>query len=249
MKKTQTVRLTLASTLLLALGSTLAQTQVRVGMAYDAGGKFDKSFNESAYNGGTRAVKTLGVALKDFEPSDPSQVTQGIRGFANEGFDLIIGVGFNNNASITQVAKENKDLDFGLIDDVSPAPNVASLVFKEEEGSYLVGYLAGLNSSTNVVGFIGGMDIPLIHKFEAGYTAGAKAARPGIRVVAQYVGTTPDAWNNPGKAKEIASGMRSKGADIVFAAAGASGKGLQDYIKQVQCLKPNQLPAGVKFAS
>ncbi len=227
----------------------LAQTQMRVGMAYDAGGKFDKSFNESAYNGAIKASKTYGLQVKDFEPSDPSQVVQGIRAFANEGFDLTIGVGFNNNASITQVAKENPDLSFGLVDDVSTAPNVASLTFKEEEGSYLVGYLAALNTSTNVVGFIGGMDIPLIHKFEAGYTAGAKAAKPGVKVVSQYVGTTPDAWNNPGKAKEIASGMRSKGADIIFAAAGASGKGLQDYIKQVQCIKATQLPSGVKFVS
>ena len=233
-----------------ALTSTaLAQTQMRVGMAYDAGGKFDKSFNESAFNGSTRAAKAFGLQVKDFEPSDPSQVVQGIRAFATDGFDLTIGVGFNNNASITQVAKENPDLSFGLIDDVSAAPNVASLTFKEEEGSYLVGYLAALNSSTGVVGFIGGMDIPLIHKFEAGYAAGAKAAKPGVKVVAQYVGTTPDAWNNPGKAKEIASGMRSKGADIIFAAAGASGKGLQDYIKQVQCIKAAQLPGGVKFGS
>ena len=233
-----------------ALTSTaLAQTQMRVGMAYDAGGKFDKSFNESAFNGSTRAAKAFGLQVKDFEPSDPSQVVQGIRAFATDGFDLTIGVGFNNNASITQVAKENPDLSFGLIDDVSAAPNVASLTFKEEEGSYLVGYLAALNSATGVVGFIGGMDIPLIHKFEAGYAAGAKAAKPGVKVVAQYVGTTPDAWNNPGKAKEIASGMRSKGADIIFAAAGASGKGLQDYIKQVQCIKGAQLPSGVKFGS
>ncbi len=245
MKKMLTISLIAATVSSMAL----AQTQMRVGMAYDAGGKFDKSFNESAYNGATRAAKAFGLQVKDFEPSDPSQVVQGVRAFATDGFDLTIGVGFNNNASITQVAKENPDLSFGLIDDVSTAPNVASLTFKEEEGSYLVGYLAALNTSTNVVGFIGGMDIPLIHKFEAGYTAGAKAAKPGIKVVAQYVGTTPDAWNNPGKAKEIASGMRSKGADIIFAAAGASGKGLQDYIKQVQCIKSNQLPAGVKFVS
>lgn len=229
--------------------AALAQTQMRVGMAYDAGGKFDKSFNESAFNGATKAAKAFGLQVKDFEPTDPSQVVQGIRAFASDGFDLTIGVGFNNNASITQVAKENPDLAFGLVDDVSAAPNVASLTFKEEEGSYLVGYLAALNTSTGVVGFLGGMDIPLIHKFEAGYIAGAKAAKPGIKVVSQYVGTTPDAWNNPGKAKEIASGMRSKGADIVFAAAGASGKGLQDYIKQVQCIKSNQLPSGVKFSS
>ncbi|GAA5514820.1 membrane lipoprotein TmpC [Deinococcus carri] len=241
--------------LALALGTAAATTlafaqgTVRVGMAYDAGGKFDKSFNQSAYEGSQRAVKQLGVQTKDFEPTDPSQVVQGIRSFANSGFDLVIGVGFGNNASITQVAKENPDLAFGLVDDVSPAKNVASLVFSEQEGSYLVGYLAGMNSSTGVVGFVGGMDVPLIHKFEAGYTAGVKAANPKARIISQYVGTTPDAWNNPGKAKEIAASMRAKGADIIFAAAGASGNGVIDYVKQTQCLKANQLPAGVKFTS
>ncbi|MEW6420753.1 MAG: BMP family ABC transporter substrate-binding protein [Deinococcota bacterium] len=243
--------LTLALAAAVATTATLAAAQgtVRVGIAFDAGGKFDKSFNQSAWEGTQRAVKQLGVQVKDFEPSDPSQTVQGIRSFANSGFDLIIGVGFANNASITQVAKENPDLAFGLVDDVSPAKNVASLVFSEQEGSYLVGYLAGLNTSTGVVGFVGGMDVPLIHKFEAGYTAGVKAANPKARVIAQYVGTTPDAWNNPGKAKEIAASMRAKGADIIFAAAGASGNGVIDYVKQTQCLKANQLPAGVKFTS
>jgi basic membrane protein A len=237
-------------TLALAVTTSLAAAQtMRVGVAYDAGGKFDKSFNQSAYEGSLRASKNLGVQVKDFEPSDPSQVIQGVRSFANEGFDLTIGVGFANNASISQVAKENPDLYFGLVDDVSDQKNVASLTFSEQEGSYLVGYLAGLNSSTGVVGFVGGMDIPLIHKFEAGYTAGVKAANPKARVIAQYVGTTPDAWNNPGKAKEIAGSMRAKGADIIFAAAGGSGNGVIDYVKQTQCLKAASLPSGVKFGS
>ncbi|AIZ44522.1 membrane protein [Deinococcus radiopugnans] len=237
-------------TLALAVSVSLAGAQnIRVGLAYDAGGKFDKSFNQSAYEGSQRAKQKLGVQVKDFEPSDPSQVIQGVRSFANEGFDLTIGVGFANNASITQVAKENPDLYFGLVDDISDAKNVASLTFSEQEGSYLVGYLAALNSSTGVVGFVGGMDIPLIHKFEAGYTAGVKAANPKARVIAQYVGTTPDAWNNPGKAKEIAGSMRSKGADIIFAAAGASGNGVIDYVKQTQCIKAGNLPSGVKFVS
>lgn len=234
-------------TLALALSTAVASAQsLRVGMAYDAGGKFDKSFNQSAYEGGIKATKNLGVQVKDFEPSDPSQIIQGIRSFANEGFDLTIGVGFANNASITQVAKENPDLAFALVDDVSPAKNVASLVFQEQEGSYLVGYLAALNSSTGVVGFVGGMDVPLIHKFQAGYEAGAKAANPKIKIVSQYVGTTPDAWNNPGKAKEIAASMRSKGADIIFSAAGASGNGVIDYIKQTQCIKAT---GTIKFTS
>lgn len=246
MKKVVTIVLAAAAA---TASLATAQGALRVGMAYDAGGKFDKSFNQSAYEGGVRAQKNLGIRLNDFEPSDPSQTIQGIRNFANQGFDLTIGVGFANNASITQVAKENPDLYFGLVDDVSPQKNVASMVFAEQEGSYLVGYLAGLNSSTGVVGFVGGMDIPLIHKFEAGYTAGVRAANPKARVIAQYVGTTPDAWNNPGRAKEIAASMRAKGADIIFAAAGGSGNGVIDYIKQTQCLKAANLPSGVKFGS
>ncbi|PTA69391.1 BMP family lipoprotein [Deinococcus arcticus] len=235
-------------TIALALTVSVASAQtVRVGLAYDAGGKFDKSFNQSAYEGSQRAVKAFGVQTKDFEPSDPSQTVQGIREFANQGFDLTIGVGFANNASISQVAKENPDLYFGLVDDVSQQKNVASLIFAEEQGSYLVGYIAGMNSSTGVVGFVGGMDIPLIHKFEAGFKAGVRAANPKARVIAQYVGTTPEAWNNPAKAKEIAGSMRARGVDIIFAAAGGSGKGVIDYIGQNQCLKASQLPAGVKF--
>lgn len=236
-------------TLALAVLGVASAQAVRVGMVFDAGGKFDKSFNQSAYEGAMRASKQLGVQVKDFEPSDPSQVIQGIRSFANEGFDLIIGIGFANNASISQVASQNPDLAFGLVDDVSKTKNVASLVFSEQEGSYLVGYLAALNSSTGVVGFMGGMDVPLIHKFEAGYRAGAKAANPKVTVVTQYVGTTPDAWNNPSKAKDIAANMRAKGADIIYSAAGGSGNGVIDYIKQTQCIKANQLPKGVTFKS
>lgn len=247
MKSSKTL-LALSTLSLLTLGSAAAET-VRVGMAYDAGGKADKSFNQSAHEGAQRAQKQLGITFKEFEPSDPSQTVQGIRGFAQDGYDLIVAVGFANNASITQVAKDNPDLAFGLVDDVSTAKNVASLNFKEEEGSYLVGYLAAMNSSTGVVGFIGGMDIPLIHKFEAGFRAGVKAANPKATIVSQYVGTTPDAWNNPSKAKEIASSMKAKGADIIYSAAGASGKGLQDYIKGQQCLKAAQLPKGVTFKS
>lgn len=234
----------------LALGGGVASGQtVRVGMAYDAGGKFDRSFNQSAYEGAQRAARQFGVQVKDFEPSDPSQISQGVRSFAKEGFDLTIGVGYANNASISQTAKQNPDLAFGLIDDVSDIKNIASLVFSEEQGSYLVGYIAGMNSSTGVVGFVGGVDIPLIHKFQAGYTAGVKAANPKARVLQQYVGTTSDAWNNPSKAKEIAASMRAKGADIIFSAAGGSGNGVVDYVKQVQCLKASQLPRGVTFKS
>ncbi|WP_102127436.1 BMP family lipoprotein [Deinococcus planocerae] len=242
--------LTLAVTTALAASPlTLAQDTVRVGMAFHAGGKFDGSFNQAAYEGGQRAARTLGVQVKDFEAGDPSQVVGGIRAFAREGFDLTVGLGTVSNASVTQVARENPELHFGLVDDVSPAPNVASLTFADEQGSYLVGYLAGLNTSTGVVGFVGGMDVPAVHRFEAGYTAGVRAAYPGARVVTQYLGTTPDAWTNPGKAKEVAASLRARGADILFTAAGASGNGVIDYVRQTQCLRAADLPAGARFKS
>lgn len=243
------------------LGLGLAQ-DIRVGMAYDAGGKNDRSFNQSAYEGAQKAVKELGIKYYDFEPGDPSQVGQGIRKFAEEGFDLIIGVGFANEPSITKTAQEFKDSKFAVIDSIpcldektgkTTCDNAVGLVFREQEGSFLVGYIAGRSTSTGVVGFVGGMDIPLIHKFEAGYRAGAQAAFKdrGIngKVIANYVGNTPAAWNDPGKAKEIANAQARQGADIIYAAAGASGLGVLDFVKQKMCLKSNELPTGVKFIS
>lgn len=233
---------TLALLTVAALGLALAQ--VRVGIAFDAGGKFDRSFNQSAWEGAQRAVKDFKIGLFDFEPADPSQVGQGIRKFAEEGFDLIIGVGFANEPAITANAKEFKDVKFAVVDAVpgeGKLPNAVGLVFREHEGSFLVGYIAGKMSRTGVVGFIGGMDIPLIHKFEAGYRAGALYAfkEDGIqgKVIAQYVGNTPAAWNDPAKAKEIAASQVRQGADIIYAAAGGSGLGLIDYVKQTKCLK------------
>lgn len=236
----------------LALGMLISNAyaqQIQVGIAFDAGGKNDKSFNQSAFEGAKKAAAEFKLSLKDFEPPDPSQVGQGIQAFAQNGFDLVVAVGFANQPSITKTAKAFPDQHFAVVDDVSDAPNVASLVFREQEGSYLVGYLAALNSSTGVVGFIGGMDIPLIHKFEAGYTAGAKAANSKVKVIVQYVGTTPSAWNDPAKAKEIASSMKAKGVDITYAAAGASGNGLIEFIKTTPCLKVKDLPKGMQFAN
>ncbi len=241
----------LAAALVLGLGMGMAKT-VRVGIAFDAGGKNDRSFNQMAWEGAQRAKKDFGIELYDFEPADPSQVGQGIRAFAEEGFDLVIGVGFANEPAITATAKEFKDVKFAVIDAVSPEKdNVASLVFREHEGSFLVGYIAGKLTQTGVLGFIGGMDIPLIHKFEAGYRAGVEYAckEDGIKckVLVNYVGNTPQAWNDPGKAKEIAAAQVSQGADIIYHASGASGLGMIDYVKQKKCVKAGELPAGVKF--
>jgi basic membrane protein A len=239
-----------------ALGLSLTQ-EIRVGMAFDAGGKNDRSFNQSTFEGAQRAARELGVRVFDFEPGDPGQVGQGIRRFAEEGFDLIIGVGFANEPSITRNAQEFKNIRFAVIDAVpceGKCDNAVGLVFREHEGSYLVGYIAGRLTNTGVVGFVGGMDIPLIHKFEQGYRAGAIAgmrerniANP--RVLINYVGNTPAAWNDPGKAKEIATAQAKQGADIIYAAAGASGLGVLDFVKQQRCLRQNQLPSGVRFIS
>ncbi len=231
----------------LVAGLSVAQTPIRVGMAFDAGGKNDRSFNQSAFEGAQKAGKDLGAEISDFEPSDPSQVGQGIQNFSQDGFDLIVGVGFANEPSITKAAKDFPDLKFAVVDSVSDQPNVAGLVFKEQQGSYLVGYIAGKTSSTGVVGFVGGMDIPLIHKFNAGYAAGVKAACPTCKVLSQYVGTTPDAWNNPTKAKEIANAQQAQGTDIIYAAAGASGGGVQNWAKETKCISAAKLPKGLKF--
>ncbi|TFU27158.1 BMP family ABC transporter substrate-binding protein [Thermus tengchongensis] len=218
--------------------------EIRVGIAFDAGGKFDRSFNQSAWEGAERAVQELGVKVFDFEPADPSQVGQGIRTFAEEGFDLVIGVGFANEPAITATAREFPNVNFAVIDAVpgeGELPNALGIVFREHEGSFLVGYIAGKLTRTGVVGFIGGMDIPLIHKFEAGFRAGAEYAfrEDGIqgRVLVGYVGNTPAAWNDPAKAKEIATSQARQGADIIYAAAGGSGLGLIDFVKEQMCLK------------
>ncbi len=217
--------------------ATSSFAQVQVGLVFDAGGKFDKSFNQSAWEGASRARDELGIVLKDVEPGDSSAVEEGLRTFAGKGFDLVIGVGFAHQPSIEKVAKEFPNIHFALVDSVVDLPNVASLVFKEHEGSFLVGMLAAIRSremnGSRTVGFIGGMDIPLIRKFEAGYRQGAKLIYPGINVVANYVGVTGSAWNDPAKAKEIAKAQMTKGASVIYAAAGASGNGLFDAIKEV----------------
>jgi basic membrane protein A len=155
-----------------------------------------------------------------------------MRAFAERNFDLIIGVGFAQAPIMEQVAKDYPHIQFAIIDGVSELPNVASLVFKEHEGSYLVGILAAKASHTGTIGFLGGMDIGLIHRFAKGYEEGAKAVNPNIRVIANYVGVTDSAWNNPGKGKELSLAQIGKGADVIFTAAGNSGLGAFDAVEQ-----------------
>ena len=155
-----------------------------------------------------------------------------MRAFAERKYDLIIGVGFAQAPIIESVAKDYPDIQFAIVDGVSELPNVASIVFKEHEGSYLVGMLAAMTSRTGTIGFLGGMDIGLIHRFGKGYEEGARSVNPNIRVIENYVGVTDAAWNNPGKGKELALAQIAKGADVIFTAAGNSGLGAFDAVEE-----------------
>ena len=208
------------------------QGKIRVGIVFDIGGKDDRSFNAAAWQGVQRAAKDLPIVLRDIEPGTPNAIEPAMRAFAERGFDLIIGVGFAQAPIMEQVAKDYPNIHFAIIDGESKLPNVASLVFKEHEGSYLVGMLAAKTSRTGTIGFLGGMDIGLIHRFAKGYEEGAKAVNPNIRVVQNYVGVTDGAWNNPGKGKELSLAQIQKGADVIFTAAGNSGLGAFDAVEQ-----------------
>lgn len=207
-------------------------SKIRVGIVFDIGGKDDRSFNAAAWQGVQRAAKELPIVLRDIEPGTPNAIEPAMRAFAERNFDLIIGVGFAQAPIMEMVAKDYPNIQFAIIDGVSKLPNVASLVFKEHEGSYLVGILAAKASRTGTIGFLGGMDIGLIHRFAKGYEEGAKSVNQKIRVIENYVGVTDAAWNNPGKGKELSLAQISKGADVIFTAAGNSGLGAFDAVEQ-----------------
>jgi basic membrane protein A len=208
------------------------RSKVRVGIVFDIGGKDDRSFNAAAFEGVKRAERELGIVLRDVEPGNPTSIEPAMRAFAERGYDLVIGVGFAQAPIMEVVAKDYPHINFAIVDGVSQLPNVASLVFKEHQGSYLVGMIAARTSKTGVLGFIGGMDIGLIHRFAKGYEEGAQAVNPNVRVIQNFVGVTDSAWNNPGKGKEIALAQIGKGADVLFTAAGNSGLGAFDAVEQ-----------------
>ena len=228
------------------------KSKIHVGIVFDIGGKDDRSFNAAAWNG-VKCAETgnlpdgktscgkppLDVIVRDVEPGNPVSIEPAMRAFAERNYDLVIGVGFAQGPIMQKVATDYPNIQFAIIDGVifeadgkTPKSNVASLVFKEHEGSYLVGMLAGMTSKSNTIGFLGGMDIGLIHRFEGGYEQGAKAVNPNIQIIQNYVGVTDAAWNNPGKGKEIALAQISKGADVIFTAAGNSGLGAFDAVEQ-----------------
>ena len=200
-------------------------------IVYDMGGKFDKSFNEAAYVGMENWKKETGKQYLEFEIANESQREQAIRRMAEKGASPIIGVGFSQASAIEKVAKEFPKLNFVIVDMVVGLPNVQSVVFKEQEGSFLVGAMAAIASKTGKVGFVGGMDIPLIRRFECGYEQGAKFANPKAEVFANMTGTTGAAWNDPTRGGELAKAQFAKGADVVFAAAGGTGVGVYQAAK------------------
>ncbi|HMB46855.1 MAG TPA: BMP family ABC transporter substrate-binding protein [Afifellaceae bacterium] len=195
-------------------------------VVYDLGGKFDKSFNEAAHNGAEQFTKETGTAYRDFEVQNASQREQALRNFARRGHNPVVGIGFAQAQALEKVAKEFPDTNFAIVDMVVDLPNVRSIVFKEHEGSYLVGMLAAMASETGKVGFVGGMDIPLIRKFACGYVQGAKAVNPDIEVYQNMTGTTGAAWNDPVKGGELAKSQFDRGADVVYHAAGGTGLGV-----------------------
>ncbi len=208
------------------------KSKVHVGIVFDIGGKDDRSFNAAAWEGVKRAARDFPIVLRDVEPGDPTSIEPAMRAFAERGYDLIIGVGFSQTPIIETVAKDYPNISFVIVDGVSQLPNVASLIFNEHEGAYLVGMIAAMTSKTGTLGFLGGMDIPLIHKFEVGYEEGAHAVNPEVNVVPNYIGVTDTAWNDPVKGKELARTQIERGADIIFAAAGNSGLGAFDAVEQ-----------------
>ena len=209
-----------------AATSAEAQTALKPAVIYSTGGKFDKSFNEGVSAGVEKFKKETSSAVAEFEPANETQFEQAQRRFAQRGQDPIIAVGFSQAVALTKVAKEFPNVHFTIIDSVVDLPNVQSIVFKEQEGSFLVGLLAAMASQSGKVGFVGGMDIPLVRRFQCGFEQGVKYANPKAELISNMTGTTPAAWNDPGRGAELAKSQFDRGVDVVYAAAGSTGIGI-----------------------
>ena len=217
--------LTLMATASMTVSALAAD--VKPAVIFDLGGKFDKSFNEAAYNGAEKFKTETGIAYRDFEIANEAQREQALRKFAKDGNNPIVVVGFSWASALEKVAPEYKDTHFAIIDMVvTGQPNVKSIVFKEQEGSYLAGVMAAIAAKSDKVGFVGGMDIPLIHKFACGYIGGFKSVKKDGTVLEAYTGSDPSAWNDPVKGGEIAKSQIAQGADVVYHAAGGTGVGV-----------------------
>lgn len=217
---------------------------IDVGIVFDVGGRGDKSFNDGAYKGADSAKAVLGANIRFIEPGEGSDREAGLRLLAAQGMDLVLGVGFIFTDDLTDLAVEYPGVKFAgvdyavTVDDqgnvVQPPANLAALKFREEEGSFLVGAIAALAGGSKRVGFVGGMDIPLIHKFEAGYRAGVRHVCPDCTVIAQYAGVTPEAFRNPGKGKELALSQYQSGVNVIFHASGSTGLGVFEAARQTR---------------
>ena len=216
--------------LAVAMAASL-QAMAEPAIVYDLGGKFDKSFNEAAYNGMERWKKETGKNYLEFEVSNESQREQAIRRMAEKGASPIIAMSFSMASAVEKVAKDFPKLKFAIIDDEVKLPNVQSFKFKEHEGSFLVGMMAAIASKTGKVGFVGGQDIPLIRKFECGYEQGVKFVNPKAQVIQNMTGTTGAAWSDPARGGELAKAQFSQGVDVIFAAAGGTGNGVYQAAK------------------
>jgi basic membrane protein A len=214
------------------MGATAALAVSAVGaladpaIIFDLGGKFDRSFNEAAFNGAQRWAEETGGTFREIELQSDAQREQAMRRLAEAGSNPIVMAGFSQATPLSVVAPDYPDTTFVIIDGVVDEPNVRSVIFSEHEGSYLVGMLAAMASETGTVGFVGGMDIPLISRFACGYAQGVVAVNPEATVIANMTGTTPAAWNDPVRGGELTRGQIAQGADVVYAAAGGTGLGV-----------------------
>ena len=209
------------------IATTAFAADFKPAVIFDMGGKFDKSFNEGVWNGVKKFMDETGVEVMEFEVTNETQREQAMRRMVQRGATVVLGVGFAQADAINAVAADNPDKKFAIIDVFwLDQPNLRQYAFKEHEGSYLVGVAAALTSKTGKVGFIGGMDIPLIRKFACGYVQGAKEAKAGTEVLQNMTGTTPAAWNDPAKGTELAQGQMDRGADVIYHAAGGTGNGV-----------------------
>lgn len=221
----------LLALLVSSLSTVVSAEDIKPAIVYDLGTKFDKSFNEGVSNGAKRFTEETKVEVREFEPANDSQIEQAIRKMASRGSDPVISVGFSQANALTTVAKEFPKVSFTIIDSVVDQPNVRSVTFKEEQGSFLVGALAAMVSKTGKVGFVGGQDIALIRKFACGYEQGAKYIKKDVEVFQNMTGSTGAAWNNPSKGGELAKSQFDRGADVIFAAAGGTGIGVYQAAK------------------
>ena len=219
-------RLLLAAVAAFVTSSSAVAADVSPAVVYDLGGKFDKSFNEGVYNGAVKFRTDTGIDFREFEVQTDSQRVQALRNFARRGQDPILAVGFQYASALGKVAPEFPDTRFAIIDAVVDQPNVQSVVFREHEGSFIVGILAAMAAAGDKIGFVGGMDVPLIRRFACGYVLGARHARPDIQVFQNMTGTTGAAWNDPVKGGELAKSQFDRGAEVVFHAAGSTGLGV-----------------------